>query len=265
MEIDAVLYPRADISAFGLAPMTSMFYFDVYDRNGIDDFRTRVHDSSGLQMVSGRNERIWRPLNNPTNLQISAFLDENPKGFGLVQRKRAFRDFQDADARYDRRPSLWVEPVGTWGRGTIDLVEIPVNSEFNDNIVAYWHPAEPLKAGSERRFSYRLHWCDQPPDTVALGRVAETRSGITPNAGPRLFVIDFEKVEAAPADIDVELSASAGKVTAHPLQRLPDTGLLRLIFDFVPDGTTQSEFRAVLRQKGGGDPVSETWLYRWTV
>ena len=264
MEVEAVLYPRVDISAFGISPLTSMFYFDVYDRNGIDDFRNRVHDSNGLQMISGRGERIWRPLNNPTNLQISAFQDENPKGFGLVQRKRSFRDFQDAEARYDRRPSAWIEPVGSWGRGTIDLVEIPVNNEFNDNIVAFWHPAEPLKAGSERRFSYRLHWCDQPPDEVPLGRVAETRTGLAPNSGMRIFVVDFEKIETATAEIDIELFASAGKVVAHALQRMPESRLLRLIFDFIPDGANQSEFRALLRQKGG-EPISETWLYRWTV
>src|SRR4029077_14958794 len=108
-----------------------------------------VHDSNGLLMVNGRGERLWRPLANPKNLQISAFVDAGPRGFGLIQREREPKAYQDFESHYERRPSLWVEPVGDWGKGAVTLVEIPSDSEINDNIVAYWAPQEPIAAGTE--------------------------------------------------------------------------------------------------------------------
>ncbi len=34
-----------------------------------------------------------------------------------MQRARDLRDYNDLEARYERRPSLWVEPDGRLGRG----------------------------------------------------------------------------------------------------------------------------------------------------
>lgn len=45
---------------------------------------------------------------------------------------------QDLEAHYEKRPSLWVEPVGNWGAGAVVLTEIPTQSEIHDNIVAFW-------------------------------------------------------------------------------------------------------------------------------
>ena len=59
-----------------------MFLFGASNRARFDDYRGAVHDSDGLQMVTGRGERLWRPLANPPTLQVSAFLDDNPRGFG---------------------------------------------------------------------------------------------------------------------------------------------------------------------------------------
>src|SRR5690606_28100511 len=141
------------------------------------DFRTAVHDSDGLQMVNGSGERIWRPLANPRALQVSSFLDHNPRGFGLMQRKDRYEDYQDYEARYELRPSLWVEPVGDWGAGHVELVEIPSDREIHDNIVAYWQPAEPLRPGQRADFAYRLRWGGAVPDRVSLARVVATRAG----------------------------------------------------------------------------------------
>ena len=112
MDVELTLYPRVALAHVGLAPLTSMFFFGPHDRQGIDDFRSSVHDSEGLAIWNGREEWLWRPLINPDTLQTSVFLDANPRGFGLVQRRRAFTDYQDLEARYERRPSLWVEPIG---------------------------------------------------------------------------------------------------------------------------------------------------------
>ena len=68
-----------------------MFLFDANDRDRVDDYRAAVHDSTGLLMLNGRGEQLWRQLANPHDLQISAFSDSSPRGFGLMQRKRAVR------------------------------------------------------------------------------------------------------------------------------------------------------------------------------
>ena len=124
-----------------------------------DDWRAAVHDTDGLALRTGHDERIWRPLINPRKLQISAFSDTGPRGFGLAQRARKFTDYQDLEAVYQKRPSLWIEPRGDWGQGVVELVEIPSDKEVNDNIVAFWRPHDPLKAKNEFKLAYRLHWC----------------------------------------------------------------------------------------------------------
>lgn len=129
----------------GMAPLTSMFMHGGIDRSDIADYRPAVHDSEGLLMENGNGEKIWRPLNNPRKLQVSAFMGENPKGFGLIQRHRQFDYYQDLEAKYHLRPSAWIEPSGDWGKGHIELFEIPSDSEANDNIVAYWKPEAGLK------------------------------------------------------------------------------------------------------------------------
>ena len=62
-----------------------MFAFDATNRAGFDDFRPAVHDSDGLQMLTGAGEWLWRPLANPRDLQISAFQDRNPRDYYLTQ------------------------------------------------------------------------------------------------------------------------------------------------------------------------------------
>ena len=147
--------------------------------------------SNGLQIHTGHDEALWRPLTNPRDLQISAFQDAGPRGFGLMQRARAFIDYQDLESRYEKRPSLWVEPIGDWGQGVVELVEIPSDREINDNMVAFWRPHDPLRAKGEYLLNYRLHWCWAPPGEVKLAQVLQTRCGLSFDQKHRQFIIDF--------------------------------------------------------------------------
>lgn len=115
-DTEMALYPRTDLPTVGIAPLTSMFLFAASDRTRVDDYREAVHDSTGLLLWTSKGEQVWRPLANPQTLQISAFADSGPRGFGLMQRGRDFGDYQDLEARYENRPSLWVEPIGDWAR-----------------------------------------------------------------------------------------------------------------------------------------------------
>lgn len=260
-DVETALYPRVDIAEAGIAPLTSMFYFDANDRIRADDYRPGVHDSDGLLIWTGRGEQLWRPLNNPTALQFSAFSDVNPRGFGLMQRKRNFADYHDLEARYEKRPSLWVEPIGDWGEGMVDLVEIPSSHEIHDNVVAFWRPSKPLQAKQEYSFTYRLHWCRKP----ALAKVIDTRSGLSWSQKTRLFVIDFagDALKGLPADakLRAEASTGQGKVQNAVAQPNPETGGWRLSFELEPQGKL-AELRGQL--VGDDGPVSEVWVYRWT-
>lgn len=264
-DVQARLYPRVELTHAGIAPLTSMYEFSASDRVGVDDYRPAVHDSEGLALWTGTGEQIWRPLQNPRNLQDSSFSDQAPRGFGLMQRSRAFSDYADSEAHYERRPSLWVEPIGDWGKGAVQLIEIPTGDEYHDNIVAFWRPATPLAAGREYRYDYRLHWCDRHSWNAQLATVANTMIGASAQ-DKRLVVIDFQGAALGALDgasgVIPDVWSSAGEVSnavAHPL---PETGGWRIGFELDPGKQTAVELHARLLHDR--QPVSETWLYRWT-
>jgi glucans biosynthesis protein len=225
-----------------------------------------VHDSDGLALWTGAGEQIWRPLQNPANVQDSGFEDSNPRGFGLMQRQRDFADYADDEAHYERRPSLWVEPVGDWGKGSVHLIELPTADEYHDNIVAFWRPAAPLAAGREHRFDYRLHWCNAHTWNPRLASVADTRIGAVPKTGARRIVIDFEgdalKGLLAESAIEADVWSNTGKLLNPVAHRLATTGGWRIGFELDPGDASAVELHARLAK--GGQPLSETWLYRWT-
>jgi periplasmic glucans biosynthesis protein len=272
MDVEADLFPRVNLAKVGLAPGTSMYFFGPNDRLAVDDFRPEVHDSDGLLMVNGRGERLWRPLSNPSTLQISAFVDAGPRGFGLIQRDRDFATYQDLESIYERRPSLWVEPVGDWGQGAVTLVEIPTNSEIHDNIVAYWQPKDPMPAGSEYSFAYRLSWGGDPPSAAGAMVVADTMIGRATLEGDspiRRFVVDFapqQVLDGKPAgEPKATVTSSKGTISnivVIPNPRIGNGEGWRVNFEIDPEDANLIELRIVLTFPDGRP--AETWVYRWT-
>lgn len=265
VDVEMTLVPRVTLEHVGFAGMTGTFLHGPIDRRGVDDARAAVYEATGLQILNGSGELLWRPLQNPETLQISAFLDTNPQGFGLLQRERSFESFQDDDQRWERRPSLWIEPVGDWGPGAVQLIEIPSDSEVNDNILAYWRPKNPIAANTEASIAYREFWCWSPPGRPALASVSSTRVGRGTNNRRRRFLVDFsgESLFRIPAgDIKASLSATPGQILGLKLWSYPDRKAMRVSFDLDPGSDNSSEMRLVL--EAGGKPISETWLYRWT-
>jgi glucans biosynthesis protein len=262
-DVEATLFARRDIAELGLAPATSMFWFSPASSSRPDDFRPAVHDSDGLELWTADGGRVWRPLANPRRTQITRLPADGARGFGLMQRTRDVADFSDLEARYDRRPSLWVEPVGDWGAGSVVLVELPTRNEYADNIVAYWAPAAPLKAGQSRTWRYRLHWGGDPAAEPPLARAVQTRTGEAIPPGARQFAVDFQAPDAVPlAEARGEALAtagSAGPVVVHPH---PEPGLVRASFRFEPPARGSADID--LRLVGQDGPLSETWRFRWT-
>jgi glucans biosynthesis protein len=262
-DVEMTLYPRADLPEAGIAPMTSMFFFDANDRKDVDDFRPAVHDSDGLAIRNGHGENLWRVLTNPRDLQVSSFYDNNPRSFGLVQRKREFSFYEDLESHFEKRPSLRVEPIGDWGAGEVRLVEIPTNNEVHDNIVAFWHPKDALKSKGEYAFTYRLHW--GAGEKLPLAEFKTTRSGAAGDNNRRLFVLDIagENLKGVNADtVKGTVSANFGKIENVVSQPNTESGGWRLSFNLNPDGKPVVELRAQLMQ--ADEPLSEVWVYRWT-
>lgn len=260
-DVEATIFPRRDLNEAGIAPLTSMFFFNATNRARFDDYRPAAHDSDGLLMVTGEGQQLWRPLGNHRRFEVSAFIDENPKGFGLVQRAREWDNFADLALHYEKRPSLWIEPKGDWGKGHIILVEIPVDREDIDNIVAYWQPQEPMLAGKAYRYAYQMTWCAAPPIPQTRAPVAATRIG-PHHEGGRLFSIDFSGLDAPPDRLRASVWSSTGQIHYPVIEKNPNIGGIRLFFGLKPGEAETVELGATLTLDE--EPVTETWLYRWT-
>ncbi|MCC0039517.1 MAG: glucan biosynthesis protein G [Brucellaceae bacterium] len=272
MEVTARIFLRADVERLGVAPMTSMFLFGENNRSAFRDYRNAVHDSDGLKIVRRGGEEVWRNLNNPARLATSFFNEESPRAFGLLQRDRAFDNYQDAGAAYERRPSLLVEPIGDWGRGAITLVEIPTELEVNDNIVAFWVPEGEVKAGQNFEYRYKLTWGALEDAGDKLARVVALRgghggvSGVENDADLQKFVVDFAggalaAVAADSEEIESTLKASNAEIVHSSLSRIEANGAWRLVLDVRPEGDSPAEFSAFLSHRG--TRISETWVYQW--
>jgi len=254
VETKAVLFVRHDVSLLGIAPLTSM-YFAGKASPARDDYRPEIHDADGLLMLTGKGERIWRPLANPSGLAVSSFADTNPRGFGLLQRERSFTQYQDSSARLEARPSLWVEPNGDWGDGEVRLIEIPTQAETNDNIVAFWVSRWPAKQGSRLDYAYRLSALTDETALLPLAGVVATRSAAIPsNARARRVVVEFAGGELSTLrpeqPVEAHVSLSAGKLLRSYVEALPSQKSWRLFIDFEPEGKKPVEMRANLSLRG---------------
>jgi glucans biosynthesis protein len=265
VDVETTLFPRVPLEHVGFGGMASTYLFGPNDRRNVDDVRPAVHESSGLQMLNGRGEWLWRPLHNPETLQISAFLDQAPRGFGLIQRERAFEAFQDDEQHYELRPSLWIEPLGDWGQGSVQLLEIPSDAEINDNALAYWRPKAQLPAGSETSLAYRQYWCWSPPDRPPLAMAVMTRTGRGSAGRRRRFSVDFAGDllgDNVPGDLKPALTVAPGAIQNVRLWPYPERKIARVTFGLDPGNENACEMRLIL--EAAGKPISETWLYRWT-
>lgn len=272
VEVTARLFFRADVAQLGVAPLTSMFLYAANNRDAFDDYRPRVHDSDGLRITRQNGDILWRALNNPPRLSVSVFAEQGARSFGLYQRQREFDAYQDAEAHYESRPSLSVEPIGDWGPGSVRLVEIPSALEVNDNIVAFWAPDSGARAGEMREFRYRLHWGALAPDALdELAHVADTRAGHAGVAGSeqeprtRKFVVDFKggTLGMLPGDAQVSpvLNITGGESITTVLEKIEGTDIWRLVADV--RGRAGEVMELVAHIAGYDRKLSETWLYQW--
>jgi glucans biosynthesis protein len=194
----------------------------------------------------------------------------------LAQRDRSFDSYQDPESSYHRRPGIWITPgEGDWGKGSVQLVEIPTPDETNDNIVAFWVEDQPFKAGEQRSFDYALRTFDTLANPDGLAQVSGTRIGWgrvpgSPEDLPksvRQFTVDFEGGELArlaPAQpVKAELSLDRGEARTVTVAKLADEPTTwRVAFKLYP-GADKQPVNLRLFLKLRGHRVSETWNYLW--
>lgn len=263
VDVKSRVFLRDRVNKLGIAPLTSMFLFGANQPSKVLNYRRELHDSSGLSIHAGNGEWIWRALNNPKHLAVSSFSVENPRGFGLLQRGRDFSHYEDLDDRYDKRPSAWIEPKGDWGKGTVNLVEIPTADETNDNIVAFWSPEKLPEPGQPLDFAYRLHWTlDEAslhsPDSAwvkqtlrSTGDVKQSNLIRQPD-GSVAYLVDFEgpSLQALPENAEVRSQVSVGdngEIVENSVRYNPETKGWRLTLRLkIKDPSKATEMRAAL-------------------
>lgn len=265
MDVKAEVYLRGPVATLGIAPLTSMYMFGENQPHRTD-FRPEVHDSDGLMIESGNGEWLWRPLINPANTLVNSFRLEALRGFGLMQRDREFRNYEDTEARYELRPSAWVTPVGDWGPGRVELVQLHTPDETNDNIVAYWVPERLPARGEPLRLAYRLAWQGQQQQRPPASWATQSRVGRGFHelaANEQQYIVDFTgpALEKLPASAVVKAVVSAddnGEIVESNAYPNEAAGGWRLSLRVKQrQGSRPVELRAFLQH--GKDTVSETW------
>jgi glucans biosynthesis protein len=269
MDVQARLFLRAGVSTLGLAPLTSMFQHGE-NQPRPDDFRPEVHDSDGLSIASTDGEWLWRPLNNPSTPVATSFTLKGLAGFGLMQRDRSFANYEDTESRYERRPSAWVEPQGSWGPGRVELFQYPTPDETNDNVTAYWVPEKLPAAGQPLDFAYRLHWQGDAQQRPPGGWAVQSRRGhgyVDAKAPARpnevQFVVDFDGPSLRALAVDAEVQAVAtpttgGRIVESNTYLNPVTGTWRMTLRAERTSRAQPlELRAFLQH--GANALTETW------
>ncbi|MCU4674703.1 glucan biosynthesis protein G [Catenovulum sp. 2E275] len=273
LKVEARLFARQDIQKLGIAPLTSMFHHGENTNRFVDDFRPEVHDSDGLLMQASDGQWTWRPLTNPKELRVTSFVYTNPKGFGLLQRDRDFNHYLDAEAHYGKRPSIWIEPDNDWGDGRIELVEIPTNTETNDNIVSYWVSDQKLKAGQTRNFSYTLSTFDSSLMQHQQAQAIRTRNGWAalpgennpPPKSKRQFIVDFKGGDlenlSEKLPLNADLALSGGSFEDLTVTKLPENQGWRVSFKISPKDKPVIDMRLSLKLRD--QQISEVWNYVW--
>lgn len=265
VHVRAILFPRANVADVGLAPLTSMFWYGENTSNTFGGWRPEVHDSDGLQIQRANGEWIWRPLAWAKQRQVNTFADENPGGFGLFQRDRDFSHYQDLEANYHLRPSIWIQPEGDWGAGEVVLMQNPTRDEYADNVVAYWRPKDGVRAGQRLEINYTIVTFTENASLPPLARCVSTRIDYQEKPNYRFLVLDFEGpgLESAPDAKMLDLWTGANGILSNiSVQQIPNTKMWRVSFGVTAKpGNESVEMRCALRRDG--QPITETWSYTW--
>lgn len=270
VQVTAALFPRTGITRLGLAPLSTMYFYGQIGQRPAGQWRPAAYESDGLLMHTGEGDWVYRSLQNPSTLRVSEFAADGIRGFGFMQRQTQFCQFEDAIARFERRPSFWVTTEAGFGKGKVVLVQIPTGSDLHENQIAFFQPADGVDAAHPISFAYTLSAGNsdiaQEPlaevrrpliGTVKLNSDDKTEKAYRVNldfsGGPLNTLADNDPVIA---QIDTAGTANVQEQAVIPL---PEAGHWRLSMLLVPTGKSSVTIDASLALNK--KVISETWRY----
>ncbi len=302
VDIHATLFFRRRVEWLGIAPFSSMYLYGENAPNHFGNFHPEIHDSDGVLLNTGKGDWLWRPLGQEPFFQIYKFDDENPKGFGLVQRDRDFQHYQDLNLKYNVRPSAWVIPHGNWGKGSVVVAHRPSNDPNTDNVVLFWHPDQIPQAGARMELDYTIDFYMNDASLPPLAYTKETRiinpapppelpTGTSPASSaakqfgppqalmtgtpsPVQFLIDFagNGIEGIPADkppyLYLHFDPPETRLRDWRLEKIGYDNSWRATFTIIPfKPNVPTELHCRLTQttqpQSNARPLSEDWNYTW--
>lgn len=270
IDVTASLNFRRVPEKVGLAPLTSMWIWGDGLSGPPKDARPSVHDSDGL-LIRTKNNRsgggddwLWRAFARPSYPSVTRFAADRLAGFGVMQRNTAFYHFDDHNAQYHKRPSVFVTPTRDWPAGEIELLEIPGEHEGVDNIGAYWIPTGGVSTDSPLKFGYRVDiFGGTHPDETNVARATNfTIERPETEDQPIEMTIRFAGGRIADLDddaaVEVTMATIRGEVKKKSLKKT-ETGDWLLALELKPTENAPMELRVGLRHEG--EAVTETFAY----
>lgn len=267
VKVVATLFFRKKIAQVGIAPLTSMFWFGENTSNTFGDFRPEVHDSDGLLMHRSSGEWVWHPLAWSKQLQFNVFPDSKPQGFGLMQRDRDFNHYQDLEAHYHLRPSVWVQPIAGFEDGGIHLIQLPTKNEVMDNVVAFWSPTQPPPLLTPVRLEYAMRWLTEAADLPPVGRAISTRVDDQDKQYYRHFFIEFTGGtlnQLKPGEVPLaDITSPTGANISEARVEWNDFNSSWRVSFYASTPENHKPHELMCRLTWNGEPLTETWSYTW--
>ena len=178
VEVKTRLFLREIVGKLGVAPLTSMYFFGENQRAARDDYRPEVHDSDGLSVAVGNRGMDLAAAGQSQAAAGDVVCDgQSAPDSASCSATATSSTTRTCEARYELRPSAWIEPKGMWGTGRVELVQIPSPDETNDNIVAYWVPDTTLAPQQPFDIEYRILWQKDSWTRPPTSWVTQTRRG----------------------------------------------------------------------------------------
>jgi len=265
VQVESTIYLRKPVQVLELAPLTSMYWHGHGRGITAGDWHPAQHDSSDLVMADGNGEWITRPIDNPLQIQTTTYAMNHPVGFGLIQEDRHFSAYEGIQTHYQRRPSVWVQPVGDWGKGEVRLVELPTNNRDMDNIDVFWVPDQEPAPKTPLHFAYTLRFFLDNHGLIPLAHPVGTYLGDDAKVpGARTVVIDFGggALTKLPVNMPIHMHLDAqngGKVLSQQLEWDKKDHFWRVIAVIQPQSAVPSNVRCYLTLNN--QVMSNTWTY----
>jgi len=277
IDVRTKLYVRGKVEKLGIAPLTSMWMWGSGTPPPAKDPRSEVHDADGLMIIGSDDSRLWRPLSRPSVPIVNHYSVPGLKAFGLMQRNRNPKSYNDSEAFYHRRPSIMIEPKETWPAGGIELLRLPAEHEGIDNVGAFYLLKEPPQDGESVELEYRIHICDDDKtidwkradlrDASALPKARFIRSTITHPETNRWKVqliaesngTLFEQVDKSELRPEmISLWNESGRIDGQTVTATA----AGINVEFEIETEKKEAFELLLRLTDGKRDLSEVWSYR---